>query len=67
MTLLEQLAGLTSPTLAEWVAEHRRGALGDGSDLPEAVAKWDNRPAWDNWNKKEPPFKKKRNYFKKKD
>jgi hypothetical protein len=64
MTILEQLASLTSPGLAERVAEHRQDSRPDQARGPAAA--FDKRPTWDNWAKKEPPFSKKTHYFGKK-
>jgi hypothetical protein len=68
MTILEELASLTSPTLADRVAEHRQGSRTADDDIGVRgpAAAFDNRPSWDNWAKKEPPFSKKTHYFRKK-
>jgi hypothetical protein len=66
MTILEELATLASPMLADRLAEHRRMSQPDDADLRGPAAAFDNRPSWDNWAKKEPPFSKKTHYFRKK-
>jgi hypothetical protein len=66
MTILERLASLSSPTLAARLAEHRENSRPDLEEVRGSTAAFDNRPSWDNWTKKEPPFSKKTHYFKKK-
>ncbi len=65
MTILDELASLTSPGLAARIAEHCGNGQVDAGDRGPAAA-FDNRPSWDNWAKKEPPFSKKTHYFRKK-
>ncbi len=66
MTILEQLASMTSPVLAERIAEHRRNDPSGESAPRGPAAAFDNRKTWDNWTKKEPPCSKKTHYFRKK-
>lgn len=63
MTILEQMASLTSPILADMIESHRESHEPDATDTPQLGPKFDNRPTWDNWKKKDPPWSKKRTYF----
>jgi hypothetical protein len=63
MTVLERLASEPSPRLAEMIEPYRDDA-GAEPDVPRLGPKFDNRPTWDNWKKKEPPWAKKTTYFK---
>ncbi len=48
MTILNDLASLSSPVLAERVERQQlEGAQGG----PPPAAPFDNRPSWDNWTK----------------
>lgn len=65
MSILEDLASAQSPILAARLDEHRAAAQ-QNDEGREVAAEFDNRPSWDNWTKKEPPFSKKTHYFRKK-
>lgn len=60
MTVLERLATTRSGLVADLI-ERRKGSIKTGTAEPVA---WKNKPAWDNWKKKTPVWKKKRVYFK---
>lgn len=64
MTLLEGLASHPTPMLSEMIEAYRDSESPDEAGAPRLGPKFDNRPTWDNWKKKEPPWGKKRTYFK---
>lgn len=67
MNILEQLATTQVSEIADMIYERRvPPADDDASVQPGTVGKWDNKPTWDNWTQKPPPFTKKTVYFKKK-
>jgi hypothetical protein len=66
MTILERLATTQEPVIAEMIKTRREPSDEENLNTPRMENDWDNRPAWDNWTQKPPPFKKKTNYFRKK-
>ena len=60
MTVLERLATQPSPLLAEMMKAYRDSEDPVDAGAPRLGPKFDNRPSWDNWKKKEPPWGKKR-------
>lgn len=66
MTILERLATTQVSEIADMIDARRTPSTDEPADGPSMGGKWDNRPGWDNWTQKPPPFKKKTVYFKNK-